>query len=207
MRNVIEGRIIVVVGGTLMRKRPILSALVVVAAAYTAYPYVALYRLQAALQSGDPARLSAMVDWDRVRQGLKDDIAEELLAEPPEPAEQPKAITQNAAAVLPPFGASFVKGIASTAVDLAVTPDSIARIARPGREADMDDADPDPLKAISFKHAHVTWAFFQNPETFMLWLRTSAGGAVPVKLRMELHDGTWKITRVWLPPDLLRRRG
>lgn len=188
-----------------MRKKPILSALVVVAAAYAAYPYVVLYRLQAAIQSGDPERLAALVDWNQVRQGLKDDIAAQLLAEPAEP---PKATAQTAAAELPPFGASFVKGIAAQAVDSAVTPGALARMAQPAAAEEPREAgEPDPLQAASFKNAHVTWAFFQSPETFMLWLRTPAGGAAPLKLRMELHDGEWKITRVWLPPDLLARRG
>ncbi|MGH7210491.1 MAG: hypothetical protein ACREF1_03405, partial [Acetobacteraceae bacterium] len=111
-------------------------------------------------------------------------------------------------AELPPFGASFVKCIASQAVDSVVTPGAFARMAQPAvAENAAAASEPDPLRTVSFKNVHVTWAFFESPETFTLWLRTPAGGAKPLKLRMELHDGSWKITRVWLPPDLLARRG
>lgn len=183
-----------------MSKKPILSALVVVAAAYTAYPYVALYRLQSALRSGDQASLAAMVDWDQVRGGLKDDIADQVMGAP----EQPKATAQAASATLPPFGASFVKGVASKAVDEAVTPETITRLIRPGE--DPDEGTPDPLQSVPFKNARLTWAFFQSPQTFTLWLRTpdEGTGSEPVKARMQLIDGAWKITRIWLPPDLLK---
>lgn len=198
-----------------MSKKPILSALVVVAVAYMASPYVALYRLQAALRGGDQSILAGMVDWDQVRDGLKQDIAE-LVVDEPEP--QPRATAQLAGAMevsgsaqlagstLPPFGSSFIKGIASKAVDEAITPESVARMGRPDGDAEPGDADP--LQSVSLKSAHVTWAFFQSPETFTLWLR-SPGQDIsegPVKLRMELLDGSWKITRVWLPPSLLRHQ-
>jgi hypothetical protein len=191
-----------------MRAKPILCTLVLLAAAYIAYPYLALYRLQAAIANGDTARLAALVDWDQVRQGLKDDIAEQLVQEPvdpPELAEQPVARTQNAVAALPPFGSSFIKGIASKAVDETVTPDALARMARPVDEAEATE--PDPVNAGSLRDARVSWAFFESPDTFMLWLHTPAGGKQPLKLRMGLRDGAWKVIRIWLPPALLRHRG
>jgi hypothetical protein len=186
-----------------MSRKPILSALVVIAAAYVAYPYVALYRLEAALRSGNPAALQSMIDWDRVRDGLKQDISDEVDGVP---EQQPVATAQAASATLPPFGSSFIKGIASKTVDSVVTPESLARMAQP-REEPQAAEEPDPIQAVSFGNAPVKWAFFQSPATFTLWLRpaSEASGEDPVKLRMQLIDGEWKITRVWLPPSLLRK--
>lgn len=188
-----------------MHAKPILCTVVLLAAAYAAYPYVALYRLQAAIRSGDPDRIAAMVDWDQVRDGLKDEIAEQVIDAPPELPEQPVGHTQDAVAPLPPFGSSFIKGIASNAVDEAVSPNNVAKMIRTRAEAETSD--PESISADSLKGAQVSWAFFDSPDTFKLWLRTAAAGPDPVKLRMELRDGAWKITRIWLPPALLRHRG
>ena len=184
-----------------MSKKPILSALVVIAAAYMAYPYVALYRLEAAFRNGNPASVAAMIDWDQVRDGLKEDISEQVAGIPA----QPVGTAQAASATLPPFGSSFIKGIASKTVDSVVTPESMARMVQP-RENPTGDG-PDPLQAVSFQNARIKWAFFNSPATFTLWLSApnAAPGEDPVKVRMELLDGEWKITRVWLPPSLLRR--
>jgi hypothetical protein len=182
-----------------MSKKPILSALVVVAAAYAAYPYVALYRLQAALRSGNSATLAAMIDWDQVRDGLKDQIAEDFVGSPA-PA---TGTMQTASAELPAFGASFIKGVASNAVDSEITPEAVVRMV--GHTEALEEGEPDPLRAVAVRNTRITWAFFGDPTTFTLWLRTpnEAPGDDPVKLRMQLRDGNWKITRVWLPPTLL----
>jgi hypothetical protein len=182
-----------------MSSKPILSVLAIVAVAYMAYPYVALYRLQAALGSGNPDSLAAMVDWDQVRDGLKQEIADQVV-DPPAPV---RATAQLASNVLPPFGSGFVKGIAAKAVDDAVTPETVARMIRP---AAVDEGAANPLEAIATARTRIEWAFFDNPTTFTLWLRTPsmARADAPVKLRMQLVDGDWKITRVWLPPSLLQ---
>ena len=183
------------------KTKPILSALVVCAAAYTAYPYVALYRLESALRGGDSSGLAAMIDWDQVRIGLKEDIAEQIDDEPV----QPTATAQMASATLPPFGSSFIKGIASKAVDAEVTPESLAHMARTNYVA--DDPDPERMASTSLSNARLTWAFFENPTTFTVWLRTRAAhNREAVKVRMDLHEGAWKITRVWLPLELLKQR-
>jgi hypothetical protein len=182
-----------------MSKKPILSVLAIVAAAYMAYPYVALYRLQAALQSGDPDRLAAMVDWDQVRDGLKQEVADQVI-ERPAPVH---GTTQLAGNVLPPFGSGFMKGIASRAVDDAITPVTVARMIRP---VAAEEGPANPLQAIATAHTSIEWAFFDDPTTFTLWLRTPAlaRAEAPVKLRMQLIGGDWKITRAWLPPSVLQ---
>ena len=182
-----------------MSKKPILSVLAIVAAAYMAYPYVALYRLQAALSNGDPDSLAAMVDWDQVRDGLKQEVADEVIDAPA----SVHGTAQLASNVLPPFGSGFMKGIAARAVDESITPATVARMIRP---AAAEQGAGNPLQAIATAHTRIEWAFFDNPTTFTLWLRTPAMARAdsPVKLRMQLIDGDWKITRVWLPPSMLQ---
>ena len=185
-------------GGMLSRK-PILSALVVLTAAYVAYPYMAVYRLGEALRSGNSAALAAMIDWDRVRDGLTADICEQIDGKPAGQAD-----TQQASNELPPFGASFVKGIASTAVDATVTPEALVQMV--GHEDVAPGGAPEALRTDALRGGHVEWAFFDGPRRFVLSVRmpTEALGEKPVKVRMELLDGRWKVTRIWLPPSLLR---
>jgi hypothetical protein len=166
-----------------MRARwPLLATMLSLGVAYAAYPYVALYRLGSAIQGADAATLESLVDWPAVREGIKEDVCD-LAVNDPNP-------TVNAE--LPPFGASFVRGITSSAIDQAITPQALlaATTAVPAR--------PPPRGA----DVHVNWAFFDSPTTFMVSLQPP-GQAEPIKLEMDLRHGAWRVQRVWLPAELL----
>ena len=93
-----------------MRVRwPLFVVLIGFALSYAAYPYVTICRLGLALRAGDAAALQALVDWPSVREGLKEDICDLALDEPGD------------GTGLRPFGASFIRGIATSAIDRAVT--------------------------------------------------------------------------------------
>ncbi len=99
-----------------MRARwPLLATVLSIGVAYVAYPYLTLYRLGWAIHSADAATLEALVDWPAVREGIKEDVCD-LVADDPAPQ------TKGA---LPPFGASFMRGIRSSAIDQAVTPQAL----------------------------------------------------------------------------------
>jgi len=165
-----------------MRVRwPLLAAFLAVGVSYAAYPYVTLYRLGEAIRGADAATLEALVDWPSVREGIKEDICD-LVVDDADP---------TAGTKLPPFGASFMRGIASSTIDQKVTPQAIvaATNALPAstRPASRPGAD-----------VHVNWAFFNSATQFNVSLRTQ-GLAVPIRLEMALRDGEWQVRRVWLP--------
>jgi hypothetical protein len=163
---------------------PILVTLLSVGIAYGAYPYVTLYRLNTAIQAADAKTLESLVDWPSVREGIKEDICD-FVVDDPNPASGSK---------LPPFGASFMRGITSSTVDQAVTPQAL--LAATGTL---------PAKPADAQHSadiHVNWAFFDSPTGFTVSLQ-AAGRSEPVRLEMELRNGDWRIQRVWLPPELL----
>jgi hypothetical protein len=177
------------------RKRLGLAAALVVAA-YLAYPYATLYWLSDAIRRGDPSALETLVDWEQVREGIKEDICDTVFDDNTEPA--PQAVA-TAGTKLPPFGFSFVRGIASNAIDEAVTPQNLvsAARARAGESAEGADASS-PVR--------VTWAFFDTPTEFRIVLQPAANPArAPIALRMNLKHGRWEITRVWLPPEMLQQ--
>jgi hypothetical protein len=152
-----------------------------VALAYGVYPYVALYRLGHAIRSGDAATLSSMVDWSSVREGIKEDICDFVI-------EEPKDAQANGQ--LPPFGSGFVHGIASNAVDRRVTPEALVAAAQPSGASSNDQT------------LQVRWAFFVSPGAFLVDLG-APGQGTPIRLQMDLRDGGWQVTRVWLPPEML----
>jgi hypothetical protein len=169
-----------------MRARwPLLATILSVGVTYVAFPYVTLYRLGAAIRGGDTVTLESLVDWPAVREGIKEDVCD-LAADAPDPKN---------GAELPPFGASFIRGVASGAIDQAVTPQALLAATatlpsspppRPRRGADV----------------HVKWAFFDSPTTFVVNLQ-APGQAEPIKLELDLRHGEWRVQRVWLPPELL----
>jgi hypothetical protein len=121
-----------------------------------------------------------MVDWPAVREGIKEDICDLVIDSPPE---------VKVGAKLPPFGAGFVRGIAQNAVDARVNPESLAAAAK-------QPSTPDGASV------QVSWAFFAGPSAFVVDLN-AAGQASPIRLELNLRDGAWQVTRVWLPPELL----
>jgi len=164
-------------------RKPAIGACLAVALAYVIYPYVALYRLGQAIRGGDAAALQSMVNWDSVREGIKEDICDLVVDQPP----QAKANGQ-----LPPFGAGFVRGIATNVIDKQVTPEAVAKAAR----------QPETKQVATGADVQVSWAFFAGPSTFVVDLN-APGQSSPIRLQMDLREGAWHVTRVWLPPDLL----
>lgn len=178
-----------------MRTRLSLSTgLVLLIAAYMASPYVALWRLQAALERGDTQALEKSIDWTSIRAGLKDDIAEGVIG----PAQQ-----QAAADTLPPFGASFITGIADTTVEREVTPQNLIAVIRQMHTpaSTTDEANSSPFASFA-------WAFFESPTVFNITIRNPDDmDSAHMRLRMVLRHGRWTLIRAWLPQDIIERAG
>jgi hypothetical protein len=184
-----------------MRARwPLLATFLLVGIGYVAYPYITLFRLGMAIHSADAQTLETLVDWPSVREGIKEDVCDLVVDEP----------ADSGSTKLPPFGASFMRGIASSTIDQRVTPQAIVAAA----SILPDDSQDQPLqagvKAPAVKSAapkqgadvHVGWAFFESPTVFSVSLR-AAGLAEPIRIEMDLRDGAWQVRRVWLPDELL----
>jgi len=166
-----------------MRARTlVVVGLLAAVGAYAGYPYVTLCRLGIAIRQGDSATLAKLVDWPAVREGIKEDICDSVVDIPTQ--------TVSAPGQLPPFGASFMRGVAGSKVDQAITPEALVTVAqRP------DNAPP------RSNNVGLGWSFFDSPTQFTASITTP--GAEPIKLQLELRDGAWQVTRVWLPMDML----
>jgi hypothetical protein len=167
-------------------KWPLLATVLSLGVAYFAYPYVTLYRLGLAIKTADAATLESLVDWPAVREGIKEDVCDLGVV----------AYPQKAGAELPPFGASFVRGIESSSIDKAVTPQALLAAATSTLSAHQP---PQPPRGAD---VHVKWAFFDSPTTFRVSLQP-AGQTEPITLEMDLQHGIWRVQRVWLSSELL----
>jgi hypothetical protein len=181
-------------------KRSMIAVVAVVALAYAVTPYIVLWRLASALRDGDARTLEALIDWNSVRDGLKEDVADGIVGLP----EDATATTQLAANTLPPFGASFISGIAGSVIDRDVTPQHLVALIR-----QLAPAEPTAVGPLTLMKslAGVDHAFFDGPASFTLRIRCAGQEAddTPLRVRMEMHDGAWRVMRAWIPQDLIER--
>jgi Protein of unknown function (DUF2939) len=176
--------------------RGVLAVLALFTLTYAAAPYVYLWRLYRALEQGDAVTLTQVVDWNSVRQGLKDDIAEGIIGLPP----STRTIASN---TLPAFGTGFVTGIASNVVDEQITPQHLAQAMR---EAEPVEARPRvEAPGTGGGYGSLEHAFFTGPTTFLVRIRLPGQDQEDPPLRMELNlcGGGWKVIRAWIPQDLM----
>ncbi len=179
-----------------MLVRRALTPLLLLALAYVAAPYVAVWRLSAAVQHGDASALRRMIDWTSVRSGLKQDIAEGLVGV--HQSAGPAAVgTRGAADTLPPFGASFMAGIAGSVIDHEVTPEHLVATLR-----QLQPAEPD---AVHLSVPDLRHAFFDSPTSFVIEILCPGQDSAdqPLRLRLAISHGAWKVVRAWIPQDLI----
>jgi hypothetical protein len=167
--------------------------LALIATAYVALPYVTLYRLGAAIRDGDAASLETLVDWDEVREGLKEDICDAMAEQADAPTEQVAGQVQE----LPAFGSGFMRGIAVNMIDQAVSAGALVTATRtpPSSLKVAQTAEPDAQPRI-------TWAFFDSLTSFGVEL-LPPGASTPVRIELSLRHGEWQVTHAWLPPEML----
>lgn len=205
-------------------------ASLVLLAGYMASPYVALWQIGQALRSNDVRELRAAVDWSGVRAGLKEEIEASLADAPPVaqavasrsgtpaasmpvlapqaamarvggsvPAASRPVDTASAADDLPEFGDSFATTAVSQSVDQDCTPEKLAG---------MLGAKPDHSSTLAEARRAITWAFFTGPRRFEALVNPGAGASHPVRVQMAFsRRHGWKVTRVWLPPEMLDQGG
>jgi hypothetical protein len=175
-------------------KKSVMTAVLATAALYAATPYVAIWSLARALQRGDERALEATIDWNAVRAGLKSDIADGIVGDlGGNVAMATPAMASNA---LPPFGASFMSGIAGSVVDREVTPQHLAMMVRQLAPLSRD---------LSMPLRNVRYAFFEGPASFVVSFMCLGEDAddAPLRLRLQFRGGRWMVTRAWVPQDVI----
>jgi hypothetical protein len=173
-----------------MRKMLILTGCV---GAYLVWPYVALYQIGNALRQGDVQALTTDVAWDSVREGLKEDIADQIIATPGS-----KALA--AMDKLPPFGSGFMTSMAEKMVDQTVTPQHLA-----------ESVTAIQMSGSKGSRAELNSAWFTGPTRLEASFRLPCEkpNMPPVRVQIELVSSgwglQWRVTRAWIPTTVLKQ--
>jgi len=165
---------------------------IVLLAAYAAYPYLALYRLGEALRAHDLDAVEAKVDWQRVRQGIKDDV-NAAVADKVRPEEGD---------ALAAFGVALAGKLAGSVVDARVTPAGLVAVAAADRptlttlitQVYVSTSEQKPLPRLVRSGFGGLTAF----EATVMPDRVDAEDQI-IRLRFELKGGYWLLTRIYLP--------
>lgn len=163
----------------MLLKTSVVSAFFAVCLGYAAYPCLTLFQLEQAMRSGDAARVGRLVDWTSVRDGLDEEIAGDA-----EQVPDTQAISDGSQ--LAPFGFGFVRGVASHALQTRVTAPEVLHAFHAGSAGSG-------LRPCG--------AWFDTPTRFVVRFVDPTGDKV--KLRLDLADGRWRVTRVWLPHRMI----
>lgn len=160
---------------------------ILIVAGYLAYPYWCAKRLADAIAMRDLDTIEEIVDFAKVREGIKSDIRSSLAS-----SLKPGPGTGMLAAAAANLSGLFL--------DDVVTPEGISRFAVSG---EMRGAMPDPATARTRLQARVRAMGFASPTTF----RIVVGGPddPPARwstLTMTLDGLSWRLTRVRIPDPL-----
>lgn len=173
----------------MLARRAMVPVLLLVLA-YAASPYIAVWHLSNAMRQGDAGALRELVDWGAVRTAFKADIADGLVG-------MGMAHRDGGSDGLPPFGASFVAGIAGSAVDHEVTPEHLIALLHQFQPADIVGG---PIPPPGLRKA-----FYETATSFMIEVRCPGQDAddEPLRLRLAISGGAWRVVRAWVPQDLI----
>ncbi len=166
-------------------------------AAYTAWPFVDLYRLVHALERQDLAELRRRVEFRTVTASLNRQILQSYLQ------------LSGKAAQLGPFGQLLI-GAASTQVDQA-----IEGLSGPKQLVEIMTADeappsgPDNAPQLLPRNFRDAWNLYSNSEysfdDFYVTVPPSRPEAQSFRIRLRLIRWTWKLHEIQLPDELRAR--
>ncbi len=137
--------------------------------------------IHAALIAGDAATSEALVDWDRLRSGLRSDFTAVIVQE----------ATSKQEGAFAALGAMMGGAIVDRMIDGYVNPSEIAMHTK-GLDSPFDEI----IGAYSFVSPSVFHARFKP---------ASDGTAMPASLILELGNFSWRLTRVLIDRDEFRR--
>ena len=172
--------------------KKIAALIVLLTAAYVAYPYFALYRLGEALRAQDIDAVESKVDWAGVRQGVRDDVNAALLAK----------VKPDDANPFAGLGVALAGKLASPVVDATVTPDGLVAIVAAEKptlttlltQLYVSAPRGRPLPRLIHSAFSGLTSF---DATVMPHGTTSQDDAI--RLQLKLDGGYWVLTRVHLP--------
>lgn len=155
-----------------------------------AAPYITVYQIKSAIDLNDGERLSEYIDFEKLRQSLKDQMNAKLAGEL---AKNEKAANNSFVQLGSLLAGAFIE----KAIDAIVTPSGIAKIMsgenptneRKERNGSASKQNRDPLSAASMS--------YKSLEKFVVTIQSDKDEEIRLILRRQGID--WKLTEILLP--------
>ena len=169
-----------------------IAVVLLLVAAWVAWPYWSAYRLVEAINEGDVQQLEQRVDWLELRAGLHQNIADELVEAT---AGESRGIAGALAAIAGPT-------LIDRMVTALVNPTTLAMLVR--QHASSEAAGGRSLGSLpEIDRSKIRYAFFTGPLTFEI--DVAAGEGEPELGLVFRFQGSWRLSRLRLPEDEIRR--
>jgi hypothetical protein len=152
------------------------------AGVFYSLPYLALYRIMAAFETQDMAKLSELIDFDRLREHLKRFLTAKILNVP---GEQPPAAGKD-------LRDSLVRRLVDRAVDDLVTPEGMAAFMKERMTAAAGDSGPPGAWSLLAAFLRNTEFSYTGPAEFTIVVPEGPEGTV--RFIMRRHGLTWRLT-------------
>jgi hypothetical protein len=172
---------------------------------YVAAPYVTAWSIREAIRNGDAAYLEASIDWPRVKQSLKESMADYALGPVGDDASPSQA---DATASPPPglwqrFKTAYGRRVIATMIDNMVTPTGLARLFsyRQGYNEKIrgipDEREAYPLhERIRRSWQRVIRAEFISPTRFAMEMRDKVIADRTFAGVLELQGRQWRLVHL-----------
>lgn len=167
--------------------RRLFILILILFAAYVAYPYWTLYRLDHAILNNNAEALQSIVDFPAIRASLKDEVQDGVLAKTDELAKTKPAIGEIGRALAEAFGPSIVGGT----IDGLVTPEAILENPTVVERREKDEG----------FDGFVRYAFFSGPTKFRVDLKDPDEANAPTLTAYMTFTGfRWRVSALNMPP-------
>ena len=159
---------------------PYLAGFFAFAVLWTVWPYWAIYDLQTALVKGDKVRLSSMVDWDSVREGVREDLKAAYTAK-----------IRSADPRMQALGQAVSGAAIDQVVQQQINPAMLSEMAKNG----MSDSNP---------MSQVRYAFFAgSPMVFRMDIGAEFSSQNERTIYLLEWNFGWKLKHIMVAPYLL----
>jgi len=164
---------------------------------WSAWPFIGLYDLARAAQSGDVAKIEQRVDFASLGRSLSGQIVQAYARLAGLPAERGSLVAGLASAVADPIVARLLTRVA------------LAELVQNGwPQSTLGDPPPD-LQRPNWNALGTAWQLYGNSEygigEFRVRLPVSAPRQRQFRIRLALRGLTWKLSGIDLPQDLQER--
>lgn len=172
-------------------------AVLLLLAAWLAWPLAGLHDLARATQSGDVARIEQRVDFEALGRSLSAQLVRAYAELTGAPVSRGGLLAGIATAVADPVIARLLSRIA------------LAELVQKGWPAEILGERPPAFEGLNWNALGGIWPLYMNASygigTFRVWIPLDQPRPRQFRIHLALSGWTWKVAGLDLPPELLER--